>query len=117
MTKFDPAKIDMGRGGERYVTYEGKFIARFKYANAASCAKHFVKFLIANFTVEEYFDLTAGPQRLAPSQALSTKGFVDYNTLSLMKRGGYASVEEMRAANLAAIYARIDAQKAAQAAA
>ena len=107
MTKFDLAKFDMGYGSERYVKYDGKFVARFKYRNAAACSKHFVKFLVANFTVEEYFELCEGPQKLAPMLALATKGYEDYNTLRAMKKGGYASVAEMRAAQLAAIHARM----------
>ncbi len=107
MTQFDLSKFDMGYGRERYVTYEGKFIGRFKHANATACAKHFVKFLVANFTVEEFFaGLEQKHERvnrtLAPAEVLETKGFIDYNTRRSMKRGGYTTVREMLDAMMAA---------------
>jgi hypothetical protein len=112
MTNFNKSTFDMGYGSDRYLTYEGKFIARFKHANAASCSRYFVRFLIANFTVEEYFDLREQPHpiakgvKLAPSEVLATKGFIDFNTRKAMKRGGYATVKEMLDAQMAAFHAR-----------
>ena len=50
-----------------------EFIARFKYNKSDKAS--FVKFLIKNFTVEEYRDLT-NMLNLAPMQALATKGYV-----------------------------------------
>lgn len=116
-TKFDLAQFDMGYGRERYVMYgpDRMFIGRFKYSRAAACAKHFVKFLIANFTVEEYLEglQTPNPKfprnKLAPAEVLRTKGFVDYNTLQAMKQGGYATEREM----MDAIMAAHDARRAA----
>ena len=50
-----------------------EFIARFKYNKSDKAS--FVKFLIKNFTVEEYRDLT-NMLNLAPLQALETKGYI-----------------------------------------
>lgn len=52
MTKFDKTKF-MTSGD--YVHYEGKFVARFKHKGPITKAK-FLKELIANHTVESYFD-------------------------------------------------------------
>lgn len=107
MAQFDLSKFDMGYGRERYVTYEGQFIGRFKYANATAGAKHFVKFLAANFTVEEFFEGLKQKhplcnRTLAPAEVLRTKGFIDYNTLKAMKRGGFATERELLDSMMAA---------------
>jgi hypothetical protein len=76
MTKFK--KTDFCYHGG-YLTYAGQFfVARFKYGNPGKSKNHFVKFLVANFTVEEYRALYA--TGLAPTEILKTKGFVPYNT-------------------------------------
>lgn len=52
-----------------YVSYNGKFIARFKYQAAAKGS--FITFLIKNFTVEEYFaaiDVGSAPLTVAESK-------------------------------------------------
>lgn len=71
MTKFQLDQFDFGRGSERWVMYgpERKFVGRFKY-RGASAAKHFVKFLITNFEVEEYFELlnTPNPKKSVEEQ-------------------------------------------------
>ena len=66
------------RDGSRevWVQHNNEFVARFKYANAGKSATHFIKFLTANFTPEEYFALK---QTKAPVCVLETKGYVCYN--------------------------------------
>lgn len=78
MTKFAQSDFDMGTGSERWVTYgpDRRFVARFKYSRPGQNAKAFVKFLIANFTVEEYFALR---ETMAPAEVLRTKGYVSPN--------------------------------------
>lgn len=83
MTKFIAKDFDMGYGSERYVRYDNKFVARFKYMRPGANAKHFVKFLVANFTVEEYFaELAAGK---APAEILRIKGYECLNTIAARK--------------------------------
>lgn len=55
-----------------------QFLARFKYANPGRSAKHFIKFLVANFTPEEFFEQVKSS---APVTVLEKKGFVSYNKL------------------------------------
>lgn len=69
--------------GAVYVHHDKNFVARFKYANPTASANHFVKFLVKNFTVNEYFkDLDNG---IAPLTILKCKGFESYNVLQAMK--------------------------------
>jgi len=71
--------------GSEYVTYEGRFVARFKYVRSNRAG--FLKFLAANFTVEEYFaQLDAG---VAPLTILETKGHVQAHVAKLLKARGY----------------------------
>lgn len=68
MTAFVASKFE----GSEYVTYEGKFVARFKRGKKFSAS--FIEFLIDNFTVEEYFArLTAGE---APLTILQSAGYI-----------------------------------------
>jgi hypothetical protein len=121
MTKFDPRKFDMGYGSERYVKYDGEFIARFKYGRPTACARHFVKFLVANFTVEEYFEALTKPliidgkvigRSMAPMEVLETKGYIDFNTTQAMKRSGFIFKRD----HLDSLMAAHDARMAAKAA-
>jgi len=66
--------------GDTWVTdsCSGEFVARFKYGRPTLSAKHFVKFLIANFTPTEYFAERA--KGTDPMTILQSKGYVDYNT-------------------------------------
>ncbi|PZR79770.1 MAG: hypothetical protein DI537_40640 [Stutzerimonas stutzeri] len=93
MTKFALSDFDMGSGSERYVTYgpNRDFIARFKYMRPAANAKHFVKFLIANFTVEEYAAARAAGK--APAEILREKGYVSLNEANAAKRRAAAEAE------------------------
>ena len=62
MTKF--VKTNFKQSGE-YVSYEGKFVARFKHRGPFTKIK-FLKELMANHTVEGYFtELDAGKAPVA----------------------------------------------------
>ena len=52
-------------------------MARFKYASPKASAKHFVKFLVKNYSPEEYFAKRA--LGIPPISILQQKGFVSYN--------------------------------------
>ena len=56
---------------------ESKFVARFKYSRRDKAS--FIKFLIANFTVEEYFG--ALEKLHAPAKILESKGWVSPTVL------------------------------------
>lgn len=71
MTKFDKSKFNYHGG---YLTYDGKFVARFKYRGGAKMGP-FKSFLIKNFTVEEYFAIYNEGRGPAPLQILEAKGF------------------------------------------
>jgi len=70
--KFDKQKFDYHGG---YLTYElnsgerSVVVARFKYGGMGA----FKRFLIKNFSVEEYFKLL--DSGLAPLEVLKTKGY------------------------------------------
>ena len=82
MTKF--AKENFSNSGG-YVTYNGKFVARFKYAKSG--AGSFITFLIKNFTVEEYFALlNVG---VAPLMIVQEKGYILPHIKRWLKRDGY----------------------------
>ncbi len=73
MTKFE--KSEFSYDG-MYLKYKGQFVARFKYAHAKRRKPSFLKFLIANFTVEEYFaERDAGK---APLIILMDKGYREW---------------------------------------
>lgn len=94
MTAFNKADFDMGHGGERWVMYgpERRFVARFKYMRPGANANHFVKFLIKNFTVEEFFGLI--DTGMTPAKVLETKGYVNLNTLAAWKSMGVTNMED-----------------------
>ena len=62
---------------EVYVRHNDEFVARFKYSSPKASAKHFVKFLKANYSPEEYF--AKRKLGLPPLSILQQKGFVSYN--------------------------------------
>jgi hypothetical protein len=83
MTKLIKANFTNDAG---YVTYDGKFVARFKYGNRAG----FIAFLVKHFTVEEYFTMLdskhpSGSRTLAPAEVLETKGYICDNTKRAVK--------------------------------
>lgn len=81
MAKFIKSEFS----GSEYVSYEGKFIARFKYAKAGKGS--FLTFLVKNFSVEEYFGrLDAGE---APLKVLESKGYLQPHIKKFLKQDGY----------------------------
>lgn len=103
MTKFVKENFSNSGG---YVTYNGKFVARFKYAKSG--AGSFITFLIKNFTVEEYFDRMAAGE--APLKIVEDKGYLLPHIKTWLKRDGY---EVSKAGFDKYIQDRIDARKAA----
>lgn len=84
--KFERAKFDYHGG---YLTYEGKFVARFKHVPANRPT--FVTFLIKNFTVEEYFEATSGNGiENTPVKVLESKGYVAAHIRKMLKQEGYS---------------------------
>lgn len=79
MTKFDKTKFTSGE----YVSYEGRFVARFKRGHRAS----FLSFLVKNFTVEEYFQKLEG-QKIAPIAILMSKGYLLPHIKKWLKEAG-----------------------------
>ena len=73
---------NISRDGSREILVQhtdqfvARFVSRFKHGNAGKCATHFIEFLTANFTPEEYFALK---ETKAPVSVLETKGYVSYN--------------------------------------
>ena len=63
---FDGMYLNYGTG-----YYRARFVARFKYNKRDKAS--FVKFLIANFTVEEYFNALKNE---APATVLESKGWI-----------------------------------------
>ena len=78
--------LDISGTSEVWVTNgkERTFVGRFKYANPKRSAKHFCKFLVANFTPEEYFKLK---KTMPPIKVLETKGYVSFNVELAKKKG------------------------------
>jgi hypothetical protein len=69
MTAFEKSKFEYGGG---YLSYEGQFVARFKYKPSNRAG--FVSFLMKNFTVEEFFGRRADDK--SPMSILQSKGYV-----------------------------------------
>ena len=67
-TKFEKSVFTKGE----YVTYNGRFIARFKW-NRRDVGP-FITFLVNNFSQEEYFELL--DEQVSPLVALKLKGYV-----------------------------------------
>jgi hypothetical protein len=82
MTKFIKSDFIRSIGSEIWVTYrfsnDIKFVARFKHFRPGVNATAFIKFLIANFTVEEYFT-ALNIKKKAPLQILMDKGYISPN--------------------------------------
>lgn len=66
-------------------TFTRLFVARFKYANANACLRHFARFLVENFTPAEYFAFLQANK--SPLEALEAKGYVPYNIMKLRAKG------------------------------
>mgnify|MGYP006282642985 CR=1 FL=1 len=75
-TKFDTTKFNY-HGGYltygQYFTTDEKFVARFKYAAQRRRKNAFVKFLVANFTPQEYFSRREAGE--TPLDILQSKGY------------------------------------------
>ena len=82
-----------GGYGEYWVSYDNQFVGRFKHGAPKASANHFIKFLIKNFTVEEFFAKMAKPDS-APVRILEEKGYLSYNIVKLLKKHGYAQTRE-----------------------
>jgi hypothetical protein len=70
---------------EVWVYHDQEFVARFKHVSPTRSARHFVKFLITNFTPEEYF--TERAKHLSPLPILESKGYISYAEEQDKKRG------------------------------
>ena len=87
MTNLNPDLMNVHGG---YVTYDGKFLGRFKHG-ASTSAKPFANFVLKNFTVEEIDALVASDPRGAPVyRAAEDRGFVLSHIKKWMKRDGFA---------------------------
>ena len=97
MTKFSK---ELFNSDSMYVFYgpERKFVARFKRGGKAD----FLKFLIKNFSVEEYFALL--DTAVAPLTALETKGYIHPNMKKALKAAGLAVTQENIPIMLANMY-------------
>ena len=71
-----------------YPHYEGKFVARFKHGGKAD----FKKFLIKNFTPEEYFGYIG--KQFTPLDVLKLKGYISPNVRKVLKSQGYPETLE-----------------------
>ena len=85
MTKFETTLFTTR---DAKLTYCGDFVARFKYGGTAD----FKRFLIKNFTVEEYFGRLADGE--LPLPILESKGFISTNMKKALKRAGYPTTAE-----------------------
>lgn len=86
MTKFIKSEFSKGV----YVTYQNKFVAKFKYNRSERGS--FLSFLCKNFTVEEYFSrLDAGESPLA---ILESRGYVLPHIKKRLLESGYAPTQD-----------------------
>lgn len=95
--------------GSEYVSYEGKFVARFKYNKSSKSS--FISFLIKNFTTDEYFARLDGGE--APVEILQSKGFVLPHVKRMLVKMGYAPTVTGQEKYLADLTAKHYQQKAA----
>lgn len=108
MTAFNKANFSYHGG---YLTYEGKFVARFKHVPANKPG--FLKFLIANFTTEEYFAAREKNDNSgAPVCILEAKGYVPTHILKWLRDGKLAMWKNKPAAAYAAQFPKVRAPRA-----
>ena len=83
MTRFQKDQFAYDGG---YLTYgpEHRFVARFKYAATSSKAR-WIKFMVENFSVEEYF--AAHDAGRSPLEIMESKGFVLTHILKWLRTG------------------------------
>lgn len=93
---MDFIKEEFSRSSDReWLSYNGKFVARFKYNKKSA---DFVKFLIENFTQEEYFGRLANKE--APLDILMSKGFVPQHIKERLVLSGFEpNIEGLNAMN------------------
>ena len=72
-----------------FLTYENKFVARFKYQKSA--VNDFKKFLIANFSPNEYFVLL---EKESPLTVLESKGYVLPHIRTWLIKAGLPATQE-----------------------
>lgn len=72
-----------------YLTYQDRFVARFKYRNGS---KSYISFLVKHFTVEEYFNRLDNKE--APLTILQSKGYVQPHVKRMLKEAGYQPTVE-----------------------
>jgi hypothetical protein len=93
MTKFNPEQFVYDG---MYLQYQGQFVARFKRGAKAE----FVRFLVKNFTVDEYFFAL---ERLQPMEILQHKGFVSPAIKKVLKIWGFEPTQAGMQAYLARV--------------
>ena len=94
--KFTKDNLQIKKGDNcNYIFYlEGKdikFVARLKYG-AKTSAPSFRRFLIDNFTVEEYFERITNNEM--PLDILRSKGYLLLHIRQRLKRDGYPQTVE-----------------------
>ena len=97
MTKFDPTQFVYDG---MYLKYQGQFVARFKRGGKRGGKAEFVRFLVKNFTVEEYFFAL---ERLQPMEILQHKGFVSPAIKKVLKIWGFEPTQAGMQAYLARV--------------
>ena len=94
MAQFEKERFDYHAGVLYYVmARERRFVARFKYAKPLKNKNAFQKFLIANFTIAEYFGKYSEGQ--TPLSILEEKGFISPNRLEARN---WQNIEAMKTA-------------------
>ena len=90
--KFTKDNLQIKKGDNcNYIFYGAKFVARLKYG-AKTSAPSFRRFLIDNFTVEEYFERITNNEM--PLDILKSKGYLLLHIRQWLKRDGYPQTLE-----------------------
>lgn len=96
MTTLDKFNKELFSYHGGYLTYAGKFVARFKYS--ARDKAGFVSFLTKNFTPYDYFKQIA--EGATPVGLLESKGYISKTIKDVLTRNGYEATPEGREAYL-----------------
>ena len=90
--KFTKDNLQIKKGDNcNYIFFGPKFVARLKYG-AKTSAPSFRRFLIDNFTVEEYFERITNNEM--PLDILKSKGYLLLHIRQRLKRDGYPQTVE-----------------------
>ena len=90
--KFTKDNLQIKKGDNcNYIFFGSKFIARLKYG-AKTSAPSFRRFLIDNFTVEEYFERITNNEM--PLDILRSKGYLLLHIRQWLKRDGFPQTVE-----------------------